>query len=143
MVDAFDDETSAAISSNTPLRDPQGVGKTVSKSMLSFKQVVLLAQKKALESGIEQRLISSFSPEVQAQVRVSNSYNSMVQAIKDQVKQSDRLMGCLLELKDALDKVAELTAKNNEMQRTLEAKQNETRQMQIQALSQWALLQKQ
>ncbi|KAF9987431.1 hypothetical protein BGZ65_003641 [Modicella reniformis] len=145
------------ISSDTPLLDPQGGGKMVSRTTLSSKQVVLPAQKESLESEIEQRLIS-FSPEVQAQVLLSNSYNSMVQAIKKgQVEQSNRLMGCLLKLKDALDKNSELTAwnyglttENNilvtqmvEMQRALDAKQDEMKQLQIQALSQLALLQKQ
>ncbi|KAG0003371.1 hypothetical protein BGZ65_001769, partial [Modicella reniformis] len=151
IVDSFDDKTSVAISSSTSSPDPQGDNKTVSRTTLSFKQVVVLAQKKALESEIEQRLISSFSPEIQAQVRVSNSYNSMVQAIKEgQVEQSDRLMGCLLELKDSFAKNTELMARNKElagqmieMQRTLEAKQDEMKQLQIQALSHLALLQKQ
>ncbi|KAG0203899.1 hypothetical protein BGX31_003293, partial [Mortierella sp. GBA43] len=41
-------------------------------SRLSFSQVVKLAQRRALESEIEQQLMSSFSTDIQKQVRVSS-----------------------------------------------------------------------
>ncbi|KAG0001015.1 hypothetical protein BGZ65_003863, partial [Modicella reniformis] len=124
---------------------------TTARTTLSFKQVVVRAQKKALESEIEQRLISSFSSEVQAQVRASNGYNSMVQEIKEVIEEkSNELKGCLLKLDDSLAKITELTTENNtlaaqmiEMQRALDAKQDEMKELQIQALGQLALLQKQ
>ncbi|KAI8345105.1 hypothetical protein B0O80DRAFT_534568 [Mortierella sp. GBAus27b] len=118
---------------------------------LSSMEVAKLAQRKALESEIEQQLMSSFSTEIQNQVRVSSVYGSMVQAIKDgQVEQSDRLISYLLELKAQMDKNTELITEINrmaaqilEMQASLDAKQDEMNRMQVQALNQLALLHKQ
>jgi hypothetical protein len=73
--------TSTSIISNALLPSPSA---TVQRtSQLSFREVVQLAQRKALESDIEQQLMSLFSTEIQKQVRVSSVYGSMVQAIKD------------------------------------------------------------
>ncbi|KAG0214200.1 hypothetical protein BGX31_001123, partial [Mortierella sp. GBA43] len=122
---------------------------------LQLSQVVNLAQRKALESEIEQQLMSSFSTDIQNQARASSVYGSMVQAIKDgQVGQSDRLISYLLTLKaqnaELTGRVADLLTDNNrmaaqmlDMQASLDAKQDEMKQLQVQALSQLALLHKQ
>ncbi|KAI8358858.1 hypothetical protein B0O80DRAFT_484924 [Mortierella sp. GBAus27b] len=145
---AICDTTISASSSALPPSQPTSLR---GSSRLSFSQVVKLAQRRALESEIEQQLMSSFSTDIQKQVRVSSVYGSMVQAIKDgQVEQSDRLMACLLELKTEIAKNAELTMENNkkaaqilEMQASLDSKQDEMKQLQIQALDRVALLHKQ
>ncbi|KAG0221104.1 hypothetical protein B0O80DRAFT_534570 [Mortierella sp. GBAus27b] len=148
--------TSTSIISNALLPSPSTTVKRTSQ--LSFREVVQLAQRKALESDIEQQLMASFSTEIQKQVRVSSVYGSMVQAIKDgQVEQSSQLITHFEELKTQMDKIVELTGRNTElltdnnkmaaqmleMQALLDSKQDEMNRMQVQALNQLALLHKQ
>ncbi|KAF9948373.1 hypothetical protein BGZ65_008106, partial [Modicella reniformis] len=149
--------------SSTPLPDSHSVVKSASKTKLTFNQVVALAQKKAHESEVEQSLISSMPSDIGTRVLASSVYGSMVQAIKDgDVEKSDQLMGHLQELKDGVAKILELTTKNSELmtknyeltrennglvtqmiklQESLDAKQEEMKQLQLQALSQLSLLQ--
>ncbi|KAG0006683.1 hypothetical protein BGZ65_005161, partial [Modicella reniformis] len=142
--DAFGDDTSIISSFGTPLQDLQGGDNAVSRTTLSFKQVAMLARRKELESKIEQRLVSPFSPEVQTQIQSPNGYNSMVQEIKEVIKEkSEQLMGCLQKLEVSTTKNKELMTQMIEMQEALDTKQDEMKQLQIQALSQLALLQKQ
>ncbi|KAF9999301.1 hypothetical protein BGZ65_005321, partial [Modicella reniformis] len=90
--------------------------KSASKTKLTFGDAAALAQKKAHESEIEQRLISSMTPEIQERLRASSVYNSIVQAIKDaQEDQSNQLMGYHQEHKGGVAKVYELTSKTLEL----------------------------
>ncbi|KAG0047223.1 hypothetical protein BGZ90_007936, partial [Linnemannia elongata] len=125
-----------------------------SKVALSFTQVVELASKKAVETEIQQRLISSLGPEVQTQVLASSGvYSSFVQAITDgQVVQADRLSRkfneCYQDLKATMEENIKLTAHTAEqadrmieLQAELNAMQEKMEQLQIQALGQLAVLQ--
>ncbi|KAG0303192.1 RHO1 GDP-GTP exchange protein 2 [Dissophora globulifera] len=138
--------------SSLPPSSPPSV-KTASKAAM-FQQIVKLASRKALESEIEQQLISSLAPEVQAQVRASsNVYHTFVQAIKDgQVEQADRLSKefneCYWDLKAEMAKNTELTTytaeqadRMIELQADLKAMQEKMEQLHIQALGQLAVLQ--
>ncbi|KAF9088923.1 hypothetical protein BGX27_002596, partial [Mortierella sp. AM989] len=151
------DDISVSTMLATPLLLPSSAFSSIAaatKTELSLKQIVNLASKKALESKIEQRLLLSLAPEVQAQVRGSlNMYNSFVQTIKDgQVEQADRMSKefnkCYQDLKDEIAKNTNLTAQNAEQATrmvellgALNAKQEEMNQLQIQVLGQLAVLQ--
>jgi len=80
-------------------------------SKLSFREVVRLAQKKAIEFEVEQRLVTSLPSEVQVRVRNStNMHDALVQVIRDglMARPSDQLIECLQDLRKEV-------AKNNEM----------------------------
>ncbi|KAF9946590.1 hypothetical protein BGZ65_009564, partial [Modicella reniformis] len=112
--DTSHDDANVSTMSSTPLPNSHSGVKSASK--LTFKQVVALAQKKAHESEVEQRLISSMPPDIGSRVRTSCVYGSIVQAIKDgEVEQSDQLMSHLQELKVELTKNTELTTRNTEL----------------------------
>ncbi|KAG0224438.1 hypothetical protein BGX31_008008, partial [Mortierella sp. GBA43] len=111
---------------------------TKTSSKLSLKQVVALAQRRALESEIEQRVIRSMSSQGQIQIRDSSSgYTSVVQAIKEgQAEQKELFLTCFQELQSEIAKNTELTLRMVEMQ-------EELKRLQIQALDRLALLHKQ
>ncbi|KAF9925417.1 hypothetical protein BGZ65_007767, partial [Modicella reniformis] len=123
---------SVSTMSSTPLPSLHSGVKSASKTKLTFREVVALAQTKAREVEIEQRLISaqtkareveieqrlisSMPPEIQARLRASSVYGSIVQAIKDgEVEQSDQLMGYFQELKDELAKNTDLMDRNTNL----------------------------
>ncbi|KAF9356321.1 hypothetical protein BGX26_005426 [Mortierella sp. AD094] len=117
------------------------------KAKPSFRQIVKHAPKKAQELEIEQRLMSSMTPEMQAQLQASsNVYNTFVQAVKDgQVQQADRLSkefnGCFQKLETEMVKNIELSSQMIHLKTVLNAKQDEMKQLQVQALGQLAVLQ--
>ncbi|KAF9928868.1 hypothetical protein BGZ65_006070, partial [Modicella reniformis] len=124
-----------AETSSTPFPSSHSGLKSGSKIKLTFKNVVELAQKKAHESEIEQRLISSMPREIQEQLRASSAYGSIVQAIKNgQVEHSDQFMGHFQELTDKLDVITKLTTENKELVTQMAKQQDEMKQLQIQAL---------
>ncbi|KAI8597464.1 hypothetical protein EDD21DRAFT_216054 [Dissophora ornata] len=118
-----------------------------SNSTLEVKAIPKAASKKAQEFEVEQRLLSLMSPELQVQARASsNAFASFVQATKNaQVEQFDRLSrefkACFQELKTEMTKNAELTSRMVELQEAFDVKQEEMKQLQIQALDQYAKLQ--
>ncbi|KAF9943972.1 hypothetical protein BGZ65_012897, partial [Modicella reniformis] len=134
--------------------------KSGSKTKLTFKDVVVLTQKKAQESEIEQRLLTSIAPAIQAPLQVS-----IVQAFKHgQEEQSEQLMGHLRELKGELAVITKLNTENKEptteikdmatetyklvienkgLMIQMAKQQEEMKQLQIQALEQLSLLQTQ
>jgi len=126
---------------------------------MSFKQIATLARKDSVESRLEQLLVSSLPSELQVQVRNStNVRDSLIQAVKDgQVQQSnEQLIACLqelggnvMEIKNMASMIVDLVSKNNkllihveQMQKVLDSKQDEIKELQIQALDRLALLQK-
>jgi len=137
-----------------------------SKNSLSFKQIATLARQDSVESRLEQLLVSSLPSDLQVQVRAStNVRDSLIQAVKNgQVQQSNEqlvaflqeLGGNVMEIKnmasmimDLVSKNYKLTSENNElltrvdeMQKVLDSKQDEIKDLQIQALDRLALLQK-
>ncbi|KAF9968403.1 hypothetical protein BGZ65_012695, partial [Modicella reniformis] len=60
--------------SSTPFPSSHSGINSGSKTKLTFKDVVALAQEKAHESEIEQRLIASMAPEIQERLRASSAY---------------------------------------------------------------------
>ncbi|KAF9364113.1 hypothetical protein BGX34_002480 [Mortierella sp. NVP85] len=143
--------------STPPSRSSSGI-KRDSKASLSFREVVRLAQKKSVESEVEQRLVNSLPSAVQVQVRDSiNIHDALLQVIRNGlvVRPDEQLVACLQELRGEvvknnelssriLDLVSEnngLTARVVELQEALGAKQDEMKQLQIQALDRLALLQ--
>ncbi|KAF9345961.1 hypothetical protein BGX34_004326, partial [Mortierella sp. NVP85] len=75
--------------------------KTESRTSLSFKEIVAIAQKESIESKIEQQMVSSLPQDVQVRVRTStNVRESLIQVIKDgQVQQpNEQLIACLQEI---------------------------------------------
>ncbi|KAF9365053.1 hypothetical protein BGX34_011542 [Mortierella sp. NVP85] len=146
--------------------------KSGSRTTLSFKQIMKLAQKGSMESSLEEQLVSSLPPDIQVQVRGStNRRESLIQVVKNgQVNRlSEQLVACLQELDnkmmdinelasrimdlvfknneqsfeimDLISKNSELLIRVNEMQRILDSRQDEMKQLQIQVLDQLALLQ--
>ncbi|KAF9366825.1 hypothetical protein BGX34_006094 [Mortierella sp. NVP85] len=136
-----------------------------SKVRLSFKDVVKLAQKKHIESHVEQQMVSSLPLDVQEQVRASeNVHDSLVQVIKDgrmdhleeqlvacmqslnrkMVENNalaSRIMDLVVENHSKTLEIAELTACVIKLQETLGAKQDEMTQLQMKALDRLAILQ--
>ncbi|KAF9364114.1 hypothetical protein BGX34_002481 [Mortierella sp. NVP85] len=91
--------------------------KTDSKATLSLKQIMKLAQK-PIESDVEQRLVISLPPDVQAQVRAStNVHDTLVQAIKGGLvdPSGEQLVACLQELKDKMNENSELASRIMDM----------------------------
>ncbi|KAF9365054.1 hypothetical protein BGX34_011543 [Mortierella sp. NVP85] len=85
-----------------------------SRAPLSFKQIEKLAQMGPMESGIEQKLVSSLPSDIQVQVRSStNKRESLIQVIKDgQVyRPNERLVACLQELDDKMIENNELASR--------------------------------
>ena len=146
--------------------------KSRSRTSLSFKQIMKLAQKGSIESSLEEQVVSSLPPDIQVRVRGStNRRESLIQAIKNgQVDRlSEQLVVCLeeldnkmmdinelasrimdlvfknneqsFEIMDLVSKNSELLIRVNEMHRILDSRQDEMKQLQIQALDQLALLQ--
>jgi len=139
--------------------------RTDSKTRLSFKQGEQLAQKKFSESDVEQQMVSSLPSDVQAQVRDSaNVHDALVRVIKDGlvVSSNDQLVACLQSLNAKMvennalaSRIMELVSENNKMtleingltscvirlQEALGAKQDEMKQLQMQAIDRLALLQ--
>jgi len=137
-----------------------------SRTSISFKQIATLAREDPVESKLEQLLVSSLPSDLQLQVRNStNVRDSLIQAVKNgQVQQSnEQLIACLqelggnvMEIKNMASMIMDLVSKNykltsdnnelltrvNEMQKVLDAKQDEMKELQIQALDRLALLQK-
>jgi len=139
--------------------------RTGSKARLSFKQVVQLAQKKFIESEVEQQMVSSLPFNLQAQVRDSaNTHDALVQAIKDGqvVLPNEQLVACLQSLNHKMaennalaSRIMELVSENNnlamknnelttcvfKLQGELGVKQDEMKGLQMQALNRLALIQ--
>ncbi|KAG0231637.1 hypothetical protein B0O80DRAFT_484960 [Mortierella sp. GBAus27b] len=114
-----------------------------SKASMSFKQVVRRAQRMALESEIEKRLLSCLPADVRTQVLASsNVHSSIVQAIKDGHvdRLSEQLILCLQELKDAMDNNTDMAVSMYKLQVAFDAKQDEIKQLQIQALDRLSTL---
>jgi len=133
---------------------------------MSFKKIVALAREDTVESKLEQLLVSSLPSDLQLQVRNStNVRDSLIQAVKNgQVQQSNEqliaslqeLGGNVMEIKNMASVIVDLVSKNynltsennelltrvNEMQKVLDSKQDEMKELQIQALDHLALLQK-
>ena len=140
-----------------PQSSPSDI-KGISKARLSLREVVRLAQKKSFESEVEQRLVKSLPSEVQVQVRDStNIHDALVQVIQNGlvVRPNEELVACLQELRGEVAKnnqlssmILDLVSENNglttrviELQEALNAKQDEMKKLQIQALDRLALLQ--
>jgi len=88
------------------------------KTLLPFNEVVESAQKKIIESGVEQRLVSSQPSDFQVKVLTSsNIHDTLVQAIKGGLvdRPNEQLAACFRQLKDEVAKSNELASKNNEM----------------------------
>ncbi|KAK3817630.1 MAG: hypothetical protein J3Q66DRAFT_431263 [Benniella sp.] len=137
-----------------------------SRTSMTIKQIVTLAGKETIESKVEQQLVSSLPLDLQVQIRAStNVRESLIQAVKNgQVQQpSEQLIACLQELSgnvmeikamasmilDLISKNYKLTSENRDqltiitqLQKELASRQDEIRQLQIQALDRLALLQK-
>jgi len=128
-----------------------------SNTTLSFEQIMVLPQKKALESEVEQKFVPSLPSDAQAQqVRASaNNHDSPVQIIRDGLltRLDEQLVACLQELNnkmiennglasrimDLVIKNNELVSKNNELanrviklQEAFDTKQDEMKQLQLQ-----------
>ncbi|KAF9362270.1 hypothetical protein BGX34_006495 [Mortierella sp. NVP85] len=128
------------------------------KATLSLEQIAEIAQKTSMESEIEQRLVSSLPSDIQVQVRASsNLRESLIQVIQDgQVHQpNEQLIACLQKLDDKMmennelaHRIMDLVSENkellvrlNDLQKTLDSKQDEMKQLQVQALDRLAQLQ--
>ena len=136
------------------------------RALLSSKQIENLAQKSSMESDIERQLVSFLPSDLQVQVRTSaNVRESLIQVIKDGLVQrpNEQLIACLQKLDDKMTENNDLAMRNNEqgsrimelvsenkdqltqiiqLQQELASKQEEMKQLQIQALDRLALLQK-
>ncbi|KAG0218558.1 hypothetical protein B0O80DRAFT_526670 [Mortierella sp. GBAus27b] len=109
------DTSSASASASASQPAP---AKADPKTVLTFRQVVQLSQKKALESAFEQRLVTSLPPEVQAQVRASSDVHGwIVQAIQNGLveRPNEQLVACLEDLRGEMVKNNELASKNNDL----------------------------
>ena len=124
--------------------------KNGAQSTLTPNKIVQHVQTKAIESDVEQPLVTSPPSDLQSMVPTSNSPDALVRAIKDghMNRLGEQLVVCLQDLKDEIAKNNELAFKNNELttrviklQEAFDAKQDELRQLQIQALDRLALLQ--
>jgi len=126
--------------------------------MPSFNQVVKRAQQKVIESNVEKQLVSSLPPDIQDRVRASaNVHDALVQVVREGLvsQPNNQLVACLQELKERTEennelayRIMDMTSEHKELttlvtnlQDTLNAKQDEMNQLQIQALHRLARLQ--
>jgi len=119
------DKNHPSESSSRPLSDV----KTTSSGTLSRKRTAKLVTKTYTNLEIEQLLVSSLAPELQAPPRSSSDgYDLIVQAVKDgRVKQSEVLKRCFQGFKTEMTKNMDLTTRVMELQ-------DEIKQLQIQVL---------
>ncbi|KAI8358913.1 hypothetical protein B0O80DRAFT_258581 [Mortierella sp. GBAus27b] len=83
------------------------------------RQTIKDAQRNALESTFEQRLVSFLPPEIQTQVLASSDvHGSIVQAIENGKVDplQERLVACFQALKDEMVRNVELASRNNELE---------------------------
>ena len=148
-----------------PLQIRSSGTRTGSKARLSYQQIMQLAQKEAIQSEVEQQMVSSLPSDVQAQVRDSaNTHDALVRVIRDglAILPSEQLVACLQSLNNKIvennalaSRIMELVFENNKMtfeiseltacviklQEMLGTKQDEMKGLQLQALDKLALLQ--
>ncbi|KAF9346769.1 hypothetical protein BGX34_003633, partial [Mortierella sp. NVP85] len=140
--------------SMTHERNPPSDVKGNNKTILSSKRVIELVRTLSMGSKFEQQVVSSRPTDLQ--IQASTSLESFIQAVGNNlVHRSDEQLAALHELKDNMLEIKdttsmilalafenkELTARVYELQKTLDAKTEEMKQLQIQALDRLALLQ--
>ncbi|KAG0237896.1 hypothetical protein BGX31_003393 [Mortierella sp. GBA43] len=94
-----------------------------SKAIVSFKQVIKLAQERVLDPLPEQRLVSSLTPDVQTQVLgcvSSDEHGWIVRAIQDGLldQPNEQLIICLRDLKNEMARNNEMVSRNTELAST-------------------------
>ena len=144
--------------SSFPWTNPSISVSDESNAMPSFNQVVKRAQQKVIESNVEKQLVSSLPPDIQDRVRASaNVHDALVQVVREGLvsQPNNQLVACLQELKERTEennelayRIMDMTSEHKELttlvtnlQDTLNAKQDEMNQLQIQALHRLARLQ--
>ncbi|KAF9349408.1 hypothetical protein BGX34_001813 [Mortierella sp. NVP85] len=142
----------ATFQHNPPFNDQDSA-----KSALADSQVVGYVQKNDIESDVEQPLVASPSSDLQSKTLTSSTPDALVQAIKagDLGRLGEQLIGCLQDLKNEVAKNNELVLeinqvvcenkelliRLNDLQQALDSKQDEMKELQIQALDRLALIQ--
>jgi len=156
-----DEPTTVSQISNSSIatfqHNPPSNDEDSTNSALQHSQVVGYVQKNAIESDVEQLLVASPSSDLQSKALASSTPDALVQAIKagDLGRLGEQLIGCLQDLKNEVAKnnelvleinqVAyenkELLIRMNDLQKALDSKQDEMKELQIQALDRLALIQ--